>query len=165
MNSNKNLYETFDKDLLKIRKVKNCGYNYDQKCLYFQLLLVCLCVRACVRVCVFVCVCVCTSIYPEGFICLDQVGYQGTDQRCYVEDVKFLCRFPSSLLRIKNVTFQLAALSCSHTRSGQSHDLTSVRLAFSMGPSFTIQQESPSVRTTSWANLLSDMTREGSQYI
>ena len=123
----------------------------------------CVFVRACVRACV--CVCVCTSIHPEGFICLDQVGYQETDQRCYVEDVKFLCRFPSSLLRMKNVTFQLAALSCSHTRSGQSHDLTSVRLAFSMGPSFTIQQESPSVRTTSWANLLSDMTREGSQSI
>ena len=59
MNSYKNLYETFDKDLLKIRKVKNCGYNYDQKCLYLQLLLVCLCVRACVRACVCVCVCVC----------------------------------------------------------------------------------------------------------
>ena len=124
-------------------------------------------IAACVfmRAYVRACVCVCTSIHPEGFIYLDQVGYQGTDQRCYVEDVKFLCRFPSSLLRMKNVTFQLAALSCSHTRSGQSHDLTSVRLAFSMGPSFTIQQESPSVRTTSWANLLSDMTREGSQYI
>ena len=28
------------------------------------------------------------------------------------------------------LTFQLAALSCSYTRSGHSHDLTSIRLAF-----------------------------------
>ena len=28
---------------------------------------------------------------------MDQLGYQGTYQRC-VEDVGFLCRFPSSLL-------------------------------------------------------------------
>ena len=35
-----------------------------------------------------------------------------------------------------------------------------------MWPSFTIQQASPSVRTTSWANLPSDVTpREGSQSI
>ena len=27
------------------------------------------------------CVCVFTSIRHEGFICLDQLGYQGTDQR------------------------------------------------------------------------------------
>ena len=51
-----------------------------------------------------VCVCVCgggggfTSIYREGFISLEQVGYEGTDQRCYVEDVEFLYRFSSSLL-------------------------------------------------------------------
>ena len=31
---------------------------------------------------------------------------------------------------MQNVTFQLAALSCSYTRSRQSHDLTSIRLAF-----------------------------------
>ena len=42
-------------------------------------------------VCVCVCVCVLTSIHSEGFIILDQVGYQGTDQRWYVEDVEFLC--------------------------------------------------------------------------
>ena len=40
-----------------------------------------------VCVCVYVCVCVCTSIHREGFICLDQLEYQGTDQRCCVEDV------------------------------------------------------------------------------
>ena len=35
----------------------------------------------CVCVCVCVCVCesVCMSIFQEGFICLDQLGYQGTD--------------------------------------------------------------------------------------
>ena len=39
-----------------------------------------------------------TSIHREGFISLEQVGYEGTDQRCYVEDVEFLYRFSSSLL-------------------------------------------------------------------
>ena len=39
-----------------------------------------------------------TSIHREGFISLEQVGYEGADQRCYVEDVEFLYRFSSSLL-------------------------------------------------------------------
>ena len=38
-------------------------------------------------VCVCVCMYVCTSIHREGFICLDQLEYQGTDQRCCLEDV------------------------------------------------------------------------------
>ena len=42
--------------------------------------------------------CVCTSIHREGFICLDRVGYHGTDQRCSVENVNFLCQVLSSLL-------------------------------------------------------------------
>ena len=58
------------------------------------------CVFVCVVCCVLcvVCVCVFTSIHREGFICLDQLGYYGTDQRCCVENVGFLCRFPSLLL-------------------------------------------------------------------
>ena len=66
----------------------------------YKILCVCVCVCVCVRVrmCVCVCVCVCVSIHPEGFICLGQVGYQETDQGCYVEDVTFLCQVPSSLL-------------------------------------------------------------------
>ena len=32
------------------------------------------------------CVCVFVTIHCEGLICMDQLGYQGTDQRCYVED-------------------------------------------------------------------------------
>ena len=50
------------------------------------------------RVCVCVCVCVLTSIHCVGFICLNQVGYQRTDQRCYVEEVNLLCQVPSSIL-------------------------------------------------------------------
>ena len=54
-------------------------------------------------VCVYVidrCVCMCvfTSIHREGFICLDQLDWQGKDQRCFVEDISVLCQFPSSLL-------------------------------------------------------------------
>ena len=71
-------------------------------------------------VCVCVCVCVCTSI-REGFICLDQVGYQGTYQQCYVDSyTDSLHRY----FRMQKLAFQLAPLSCSHTRSGQSNELT-----------------------------------------
>ena len=67
---------------------------------------VCVCVRACVRVCVCVCVCVCVrasmSIHCEGFICLEQLECQGTDQRCCVEDVSFLHIVPSLLLSLFN---------------------------------------------------------------
>ena len=44
-------------------------------------------------------VCVFTSIHREGFICLNQLGYQGTDKRCYIEDVNFLCQALSSQLQ------------------------------------------------------------------
>ena len=57
---------------------------------------VCVCVRVCVCVCV--CVCVFMSIHRAGFICMDQLHYQGADQRCCVEGVIFLCQVPSSLL-------------------------------------------------------------------
>ena len=69
-----------------------------------------ICVFLCARVCVFM------SIHLEGFICLKQQDCQGTDQRCYVEDVSFLCQVPSSLLQngAPNLSNQL---SCSHSRS------------------------------------------------
>ena len=59
---------------------------------------VCVCLFVCVCVCVYVCVCVCvcTSIHREGFICLDQLDYQGPELRC-VKDTDFLCHIPSSL--------------------------------------------------------------------
>ena len=43
-------------------------------------------------------VCVSASIHREVFTCLDQLDYQGTGQRCCVEDVFFLWQVPSSLL-------------------------------------------------------------------
>ena len=55
-------------------------------------------IRVCVCVCLCVCVCVRTSFHREGFICLDRLECRRTDQRCYAEDVSFLCQFPSSLL-------------------------------------------------------------------
>ena len=42
--------------------------------------------------CVCVCVFVCVWVGVSGF------EFQGIDQRCYVEDVSFLCQVPSSLL-------------------------------------------------------------------
>ena len=49
-------------------------------------------------VCVRVRVCVCTSVHREGFICLDHLDFQGTDQQCFVEDVHFLRQVTSLLL-------------------------------------------------------------------
>ena len=54
-----------------------------------------------------------TFIHREDLICLEQLECQGTDQRCCVEVVPFLCQVP---------------LSYSHTRSRESHELTRVRL-------------------------------------
>ena len=58
-----------------------------------------LCVRVCVCPCVCVCVCVClrpstvkVSSVWNSWDCL------GTDQRCWVKEVGYLCRLPSSLL-------------------------------------------------------------------
>ena len=47
------------------------------------------------------CVCVFTSIHLEGFICLG-LEVQGTDQRCCVEDVIFLCQVPSTILQYES---------------------------------------------------------------
>ena len=88
------------------------------------------CVCVCVCVCMYVCVCVFTSIHHEGFICLEQVGYQGTDQCVMLKTLNSYVDFLHRYFRMQNLTFQLAPLSCSHTRSGRSHDLTSARLAF-----------------------------------
>ena len=57
------------------------------------------------------------------------------DTRKQINDVmlKTLNSYTDSLhryFRMQNLTFLLAALSCLHTRSKHSHDVTSVRLAF-----------------------------------
>ena len=51
----------------------------------------------CSNCCCTACVCLrpCTAKSPSASNIWD---CQGTDQRCFVEDVGFLCRFPSSLL-------------------------------------------------------------------
>ena len=64
----------------------------------------CVCVCVCVYVCMCVCVCVCVSIHREGFICLDQLEYQGTDQQCCVEDATFL-KSLHRYFRMKHQTF------------------------------------------------------------
>ena len=77
-----------------------CVYVYVCVCLCVCVL-VCLCVgvSVCMRACVRVFVCVCASIYHKGFICRDQLDYQGTDQPCFVEYVYFLCQVLSALLK------------------------------------------------------------------
>ena len=58
---------------------------------------ICVCVCACVCVCVCVCVCLSPSTVKASSV-WNSWDCQGTDQRCCVEDVGFLCRFPSFLL-------------------------------------------------------------------
>ena len=53
----------------------------------------------CLAVCVCVCVCVCLRPFTvKASSVWSSWDCQGTDQRCCVEDVGLLCRFPSSLL-------------------------------------------------------------------
>ena len=115
--NNNNIFNNFNETIILIQILlvvrwcyflwnNNLKFNEreeDDKNLHFECVYVCVCV--CVCVCLCVCVCVCTSIHREGFICLVQLGYQGTDQRCYVKDVNFLCQVPSSLLQNAAPTF------------------------------------------------------------
>ena len=108
------------------------------------------CLSVCVCACVFVCVCVCVCVCPSTV--KGSPVWIRRDTREQINDVMLKTLNPSAgslhrYFRMQNVTFQLSALS--HTRSGQSHDLTTARLALKiLGPSFTIQQASPWVRTT-----------------
>ena len=52
-----------------------------------------------IAICMTVSVFVFTSIYCEGFICLDKLECQGTDPRWCFKDVFFLFQVPSSLLK------------------------------------------------------------------
>ena len=84
-----------------------------------------------VVVCVCVCVCVCLRL---SIVKASSVWIKW-DTREQINDVllKTLNSYVDSLYRyfiMQNLTFQLATLSCSHTRSRKSHDLTSVRLVF-----------------------------------
>ena len=93
----------------------------------------------CVCVCVCVCVGGCGCVWV--WVCLRPSTVKASSvwirwyTREQINDVvlKTLNSYADSLhryFRMQNLTFQLASLSWSHTRSWQSHDLTSVRLAF-----------------------------------
>ena len=79
--------------------------------------------------CEYVCVCVHPSTVKASSVWIKW------DTREQIKDV-MLKTWNSSAgsfhryIGMQNLTFQLATLSCSHTRSGQSHDSTSIRLAF-----------------------------------
>ena len=92
-----------------------------------QLLVTCMCV------CVCVCLCVCVYVRPTTVKTSSVwIRWDAGEQ---INDVmlKTLNSYADSLhcyFRMKKLTVQLVALSCSHTRSGQSHDLNSIRLVF-----------------------------------
>ena len=83
-------------------------------------------------VCVCACVCVCVYVHPLWRLHLFGTAETATQQiNDYV--LKTLDSSAGSLhvyFGMQNLTFQLAALSCSYTRSGHSHEFTSIRLAF-----------------------------------
>ena len=58
---------------------------------------VCVCVCVCVCACASVCVCLRPSTVKASSV-WNIWDCQGTDQRCCVENVRFLCRVPSALL-------------------------------------------------------------------
>ena len=86
---------------------------------------------ACVCVCVFVFVCVCVYVHPPWRLHLS--GTAGTVREQINNVVLKTSDFSAGSLHryfgMQNLTFQLAALSCSYTRSEHSHDLISIRLA------------------------------------
>ena len=97
----------FEKHSLTARRrfLKTFQCFYGRKLVYsnlgFYKTSVCVCV--CVRVCVCVCACasVCVCLRPSTVKASSVWNIwdcQGTDQRCCVENVRFLCRVPSALL-------------------------------------------------------------------
>ena len=147
---------------------KVCHFQYAHRFLFNRKTVnLCVCVYVCVCMCVCVCVCVCARVYahPPWRFHLSGTARTAREQ---INDVvlKTLDSSAGSLhlyFGMQNITFQLAALSCSYTRSGHSHDLTSIRLAFRAF--IHHYQASPSVRTTSWADLLLRLhSREGSNF-
>ena len=79
------------------------------------------------------CVCMCVCVHPSTMEASSV--WIRWDTREQINDVMLKILNSSAVsshryLRMQNLTFQLAALSCLQTKSRQSHDLTSVRLAF-----------------------------------
>ena len=82
---------------------------------------------------VCVCVCVCVCLRPSTVKASSVWIKWDTKQQINDVVLKTLDSSAGSLHRyfgIQKLTFQLAALSCSYTRSGRSHNVTSLRLAF-----------------------------------
>ena len=110
-----------------------CVYMYIYIYIYIY---ICVCVCMCgvvwcvsVRVCVYVCVYLRPSTVRASSIWISW------DTRVQINDVvlKTLDSSAGSLhpcFGMQNLIFQLAALSCSYTRSEHSHDLTNIRLTF-----------------------------------
>ena len=107
-------------------------------------------------ICVSVCVCVClrSSTVKASSV---WVGIPG--DRSIMLCWRRLFSLPSPFITTvvcSTEPFLLAALSCSHTRSGQSHDLTSfICVSLSKYGAFIYRYRAlPSIRATSWADLL-----------
>ena len=122
----------FEKHSLTARRrfLKTFQCFYGRKLVYsnlgFYKTSVCVCVCACASVCV------CVYVHPPWRLHLS--GTSGT-AREQINDVvlKTLdssAGFLQLYFGMQNLIFQLAVLSCSYTRSGHSHDLTCIRLAF-----------------------------------
>ena len=101
----------------------------------------CVCVCVCVCGCVGVCVCVFVEVHSPWRLHLSGSVGMPRNRSTMLCWRPFFCvpSFSITTLEWRPKPFYLAALFCSHNRSGLSHDLTSARLAFiKIRPSFTI---------------------------
>ena len=78
----------------------------------------------------YVWVCMFTSIHREGFICLEELECQGTINDVMLKTSLSTAKSFHCYFRMKYRAFLTSHFICSHIRSGQSHNLTSVCLAF-----------------------------------
>ena len=102
---------------------------------------VCVCVCGWVGGCVWVCVCVFVEVHSPWRLHLSGSVGMPRNRSAMLCWRPFFCvpSFSITTLEWRPKPFYLAALFCSHNRSGLSHDLTSARLAFiKIRPSFTI---------------------------
>ena len=87
------------------------------------------CVSLCV--CVFVwSVCWRVLVLAKGFICLEYLECQGTDQRCCVEDVTISTSFLHRYLRMKHQAFLTSHFILFALQKQQKARITSVCLTF-----------------------------------
>ena len=89
-----------------------------------------------------------TIYHHQGFIRLYELDCHRIDHWCCDEDVSFYAKSLHCYFRMKYQTFLTSQLSCSNTRSGQSHGITNVRHDLT-----NVRDRQLPLSGTSWADL------------